>query len=522
MYKVFIVDDEPIILSGISHLVNWPRLDCQIAGSFRNGREALNAIEHSGADIVITDIKMPVMDGLELVRACSEKYPQIVFIILTSLEEFRLVKEAIRYSVSEYIVKTELDAETLSRVIGKVKKESDRRKKVYNMISSGSNEASSLEELLSNIMLMRTIDDSLASRLEGRGLLDSYAFIAFFFQYPDSSFEKSWTREDYIRLYEWQKDVVEKILPSVFPSVVSIRPPASRYCCLLYFIRHEDKSVFRASLSRLSDKVRRASALVTGLEPQLASTQLCTGAGQLAECRSQLEAEGVKAYLGRGDYRLEALELDSMYPRLEQSVIEKDAGAVDTCLTLISSTLSKKDHSLSSANFILSAVESAVKSALSAIGLSPEKFEKDFFSLAPFISSRDKVIALLADIDSELCSLLRGITGGAGSQIIDKAREYIINHVDEKITLTDVASFAAVSPGYLSKSFKKVMGRSMIDYINALKVERAKEIMNRGSVRINEIALSLGYENVYYFSKVFRKITGVSPTDYMKGRQEEA
>ena len=77
MYKVFIVDDEPIILSGISHLVNWPRLDCQIAGSFRNGREALNAIEHSGADIVITDIKMPVMDGLELVRACSEKYPQI-------------------------------------------------------------------------------------------------------------------------------------------------------------------------------------------------------------------------------------------------------------------------------------------------------------------------------------------------------------------------------------------------------------------------------------------------------------
>ena len=66
------------------------------------------------------------------------------------------------------------------------------------------------------------------------------------------------------------------------------------------------------------------------------------------------------------------------------------------------------------------------------------------------------------------------------------------------------------------------MGRSMIDYINALKVERAKEIMNRGSVRINEIALSLGYENVYYFSKVFRKITGVSPTDYMKGRQEES
>ena len=88
MYSVYVVDDEPIILSGITHLLDWSKLEC--------GKEAYDAIVRHPADIVITDIKMPVMDGLELVAKCASSHPQTVFVILTSLEEFRLVKEAIR------------------------------------------------------------------------------------------------------------------------------------------------------------------------------------------------------------------------------------------------------------------------------------------------------------------------------------------------------------------------------------------------------------------------------------------
>ena len=96
-----------------------------------------------------------------------------------------------------------------------------------------------------------------------------------------------------------------------------------------------------------------------------------------------------------------------------------------------------------------------------------------------------------------------------------------MTHVTKRIGLADVASYAGVSAGYMSKSFKRVMGMSLVDYVNSMKVERAKEMMTQGggSVRVNEIALALGFENIYYFSKVFKRVTGQSPSEWQK-RQE--
>ena len=121
-----VVDDEPIILSGIAHMLRWQDIGCTIEGTYRNGKEAYDALSSSPADIIITDIKMPVMDGLELLRKCSSGYPDTVFIILTSLEEFRLVKEAIRYNVCEYLVKTELDESLLKNAVLKAEAEVER------------------------------------------------------------------------------------------------------------------------------------------------------------------------------------------------------------------------------------------------------------------------------------------------------------------------------------------------------------------------------------------------------------
>ena len=127
MYKVMVVDDEPIILSGITHMLRWQDIGCTIEGTYRNGKDAYDALSASPADIIITDIKMPVMDGLELLRKCSTDYPDTVFIILTSLEEFRLVKEAIRYNVCEYLVKTELDESLLKNAVLKAEAEGQGR-----------------------------------------------------------------------------------------------------------------------------------------------------------------------------------------------------------------------------------------------------------------------------------------------------------------------------------------------------------------------------------------------------------
>ena len=119
-----------------------------------------------------------------------------------------------------------------------------------------------------------------------------------------------------------------------------------------------------------------------------------------------------------------------------------------------------------------------------------------------------------------MTDIIGGISSGSSSQISDKAREYVITHIEQRITLADAASFAGVSPGYLSKTFKKTMGQSFVDYVNKMKIERSMEMMRLGRSRINEIALSLGFENIYYFSKVFKKVTGMNPTSYLRKQEE--
>ena len=165
---------------------------------------------------------------------------------------------------------------------------------------------------------------------------------------------------------------------------------------------------------------------------------------------------------------------------------------------------------------MVSVLRSALSSGLAAIGLQGDGSVMDVFETVDFITRRSEAETFLDDAESGLVTLL-GSKGRGGGGVADKAREYILTHITERISLGDVAEYACVSPGYMSKSFKRIMGMSLVDYINTMKIERAKELMGEGQEsRIADIALSLGFHNIYYFSKVFRKVEGIPPTEYMK------
>lgn len=119
MYKILIVDDEILVQVGIQSMLSQTTLNIQVCGTARNGQIALDLIEKESPHIVITDIKMPVMDGLELARVCQQRYGSDgpVFIILTSYEDFQMAKRALTYQVSDYLIKLELTPELLQESI---------------------------------------------------------------------------------------------------------------------------------------------------------------------------------------------------------------------------------------------------------------------------------------------------------------------------------------------------------------------------------------------------------------------
>lgn len=120
MIKLLIADDEPLVQIGIKSMLNWSELGIEVCGVAMNGAQALKMIEEFSPEIVITDIRMPIMNGLELAKVCQERFGGLpAFIILTSYEEFALVKEAISYQVVDYLVKLELDADSLRESVNR-------------------------------------------------------------------------------------------------------------------------------------------------------------------------------------------------------------------------------------------------------------------------------------------------------------------------------------------------------------------------------------------------------------------
>ena len=111
MYRVMLVDDEPLILAGIASMLDWEQYECRIVGKAANGQQALEQLEELRPDIVITDIKMPAMDGIEFMRKARDNKCRAQFILLTNLEDFALAREAVRLGALEYLVKLELDEE---------------------------------------------------------------------------------------------------------------------------------------------------------------------------------------------------------------------------------------------------------------------------------------------------------------------------------------------------------------------------------------------------------------------------
>ena len=117
MYRVLLADDEPIILSGLQSMLNWERLDCTVCGAARNGQQALELVEARRPDIVICDINMPLLTGLELLETCAQRWPDIVFIMLTNHQDFHMAQQSLRGRAVDYLLKIELGEEKLERSI---------------------------------------------------------------------------------------------------------------------------------------------------------------------------------------------------------------------------------------------------------------------------------------------------------------------------------------------------------------------------------------------------------------------
>ncbi len=419
MLRVLLADDEPLVLIGLQGMIEWERLGYEVCATARNGRLALEAIERERPDIVIADVRMPVMDGLALARACHEKGPLPVFIMLTSSEEFSYAKQAIEAGVVDYLVKMELTdeslCEALARAAARVKKE---------------------QALTGHMPSQPEVVEGL------RGLQERF----------------------FVRLFAGRIADEEELLQEM---------------------RHLSLTRGRDALLAVGCDVRPGSATMT-TEQQLKLNMAC----------ARLVENTLQNYLPCHITTDGVLRCTLLFCLNAEQ--EKDYQAIITPLLQKAGQIVYNYFSVR----LLCAVGRPTASLVS-----DDRRCRENDRLSPLLSEAEPILFV---------EMAEGDANASRAQTVAQVQEYIREHLSDKLTLADVAAVFGFSPGYLSQLFGKYGDSGFVEYITEARVAAAKEMLAQRDRKVYEIAELLGFESSFYFSKVFKKVTGLSPREYQQ------
>ena len=526
MYKVLLVDDEPLILSGIRFIIDWAKNDCELVGSARNGKQALDMIESLRPNIVIADINMPVMGGLELLSRAQKEFPDTVFIMLTNLQEFDLVRDALRMQACDYLIKTQMEAKMLEESLTIAKKESDKRKSFSHIdIIQSVKEISYIDMLkgAANRMLFHgTLTGDSASILNEAGISSGYGVIKLWFSRDD-------VRDNEPKeLLMWVLEIVDELAQNCFGKYLLIEKEW-RYLAVLYWGNTEQESehkqqAFERRLTSISSKIM-------GVEPVILSTDFLVGEESYVKCREQLTMLDEYYYMSGNkifhtkdvpEEKLHRLPFSGIADRLCSELNNRSANGCVTILNRIVEQIKEIPHERSQAIGICDELYFAACATLENSVEEDSYFcgSNEVYNEIEQLETRSGVIFWIERFRNEIVAVLEPMSTGR-TDILEQVKQYVLQNVEKRITLRDAADHVCISAPYLSSLFKKEFNQSFVSFVNKTKIERACHMILEDKYRINEVAYGLGFENAYYFSKVFRRYMGESPTEWQKKKQKE-
>ncbi len=534
MYRIVLIDDEPLILAGIASLINWEDYGCSIIGKATVATEARQMILNLQPDIVITDIRMPVLDGLQLVESCKKEGAVFAFIVLTNLEEFSLARKALSLGAVDYLVKLDLKPESLAASLEKAKKQSSLLLKNHSPAGSAPSSPGSepfashqkVHKYLSQTLLAKADPTEMGGALPAAGW--ERPFLLLFSLRPNHiQFQAEEDIYDFRLITNQLFDIIEKIAERYFSSAMLFEYDRKNTYFLAGSLMKEDnlETALTGFCGRVTtalttyfelNAVYGASTVKESLEdmPQALDEALTSLDYYYYNSSSPLvfySNQNIHHSLAK-NFNINIFKKD-----LSASIQQNDSGRLREVfrqiLELFASCKPGKEQATSACINIYTYLYSFF-----------EGDQEDFQEIFPYtiniaeqlghFNSLSDILIWLESFCDKLCTLLSERKSVRSDTLIEQAKAYIEEHLSEKLALADVAEYLSISSGHLSNTFKKFTGVTISDYIATMKIDRAKELIHTHKYLMYEISDMLGFENPYYFSKVFKKVTGISPREY--------
>ena len=528
MYKLLIVDDEPLVQVGIKSMLDWNSINVEVCGVASNGKAALDSMENIFPDIVITDIKMPIMSGLELAKECQSKYGDNspAFVVLTSYEDFNLVREAMHCQVADYLVKLELTGDLLKDTITKITAELDDR-----LDNAGVSESYSLINSFYDKFFVSLLHNLFESEeqfmLQARELklnFDSEAYICSYLEI-NSSISDVATEEAQINLYHSAFTMAQGLF-SKYLSCYSI-PLDLRHFAVIFCLKNSEKIIISEIISTIANVSKSLkdyynASLISGtgsiVKHPLAITESYQYARDAFSNASSTNPNiSFDELAARLDYK-KSFNFAIFKESLMRSFEEFDEKLLNTTLSDIVDLF--KTHP----GHYLQAMDCASNILYMAISLIPNgeevvaalfKDSPDGYRALYKFSTMEQIVSWLNHFNKSLCLYFTEHKKDTRKPIVTNIKRYIKDNIEEHLSLNEVAAVFGISPNYLSQLFTKYNDCGFNEYVTTSKIDEARRMLSSGDYKVYEVAEKLGFENAFYFSKVFKKVVGVPPTTFM-------
>lgn len=532
--KVIIADDEEKICQLIAHLIDWESMDMEIAAVVHSGTDALEAICRHKPDIVITDIRMPGLDGLELIRRAKEALPQVEFIIISGYRHFEYAQTAIRFGVKDYLLKPIKKAElnsTLKRMHDAYMERNERLTQEELFRITLQNDIDRLRAgFFSDILLQKRID---TQELTMELVNERYHY-----QFAPGCFQIVVIKIDGVdaKIPMNQEFLREKVLEAFnsrireycYDSEICLEG-YSCYAVLNY--REEDGKTIRRVMKQILDFLLLQNDIFERLRVTIGMGSI---EQEMRRIHRSLKAavRAVEERLVKGTNRMLECEAVSGASFADSEAFLKFNQNISTALTnldeagVLSAIDVLKETMLSacpaSGHDILQMAKEIVHIYIFTarqnrfpleIG---ETFVEDYVRTIDNMSSADEIFAYARATvgDSFECLLQKKRT--EDNKPVRFAKQYIRENYGMPITLESISELAGFNPTYFSTMFKKETGMTFTEYLLQTRIEAAKDMLKDTNLNISAICERVGYSDHKYFSKTFTRETGLKPNQYRK------
>lgn len=522
MYSLLIVDDEPLSQVGLKSMLDWESLGVSLIGSASNGLSAFGTIAEMNPDIVIADVRMPLLDGLDLIEKCRSELdgggPE--FIMLSGYADFEAARRAMRNRAVDYLVKLELDADSLRACVEKAK--TAVRQKGQGSLGLGP-KANGYP--FADTALSRLIMGDYASEERAREALAACGIKFKDGHYRSLAFQlcclnsERLTQEDRLRAYDCSVDMLKQIVGRS-EEILAIPLGIDGFAAIV----SEDHDLLEELLGRAFAMVLKCFGvqLRAGIGPgwtklsdaadsyRKASQALAKVAGDKAMARweEELSRSATLHVLAHSESRRAAV-----VEALADKAVEKLARIFSEAIADISNPSLAEGEALAICCDLLYPILDTLDEADRILaGPFPESSDgwRQLFKLG----GRLEYLRWLNLVRDSVCSSLESSRNRSRNPLVAGVQNYILHNYESRLSLGEVAARFEVSPNYLSGLFKKYGGVGFADYVAKVKIAKAKELILEGKHKIFEVAQMLGFEDAFYFSKVFKRVTGLSPREY--------